>query len=251
MFFFLSKTLSFLLHPLTWILLPLALSVVPKLSRWKKGLRIAGIVAAFVFTNPFLANLALRAWEPPPTQITEPTDVAIVLGGMANARIQVEGQIQFNDNVERILSAIKLYREGMVRRLIISGGSGDLRSTGLSESPLLKELAISLDVPPEAIVIETESQNTHQNAVYVKQLLAQDTIESPIILITSASHMRRALGCFSKEEVDVLPYPVDYGEEPIDWHFMNFLPDGDELHTWNELIREWIGYMVYDVVGYI
>ena len=249
MFFVLSKILAFLLHPLAWIVAPLGLSLIPRLARWKKALRIASLAAFLLFTNPFLTNLIERAWEYPPSDVAGNYDCAIVLGGMTIPRIQVGDQIQFNQRSERILGAIQLYKKGVIDKIIITGGSGDLR-TSASGTPLLQQFAISMGVAADDIITETKSNNTHENALLVKDMVAR-SVEEPVLLITSAGHMRRAVGCFEKVGIAVVPYPVDYGTTPPDWHFMNFMPEGNELLVWNELIHEWIGYVIYDIVGYI
>ena len=63
------------------------------------------------------------------------------------------------------------------------------------------------------ILVETRSRNTYENAVYSKEL-AQPQPGQIWLLVTSANHMPRAVGCFRAVGFDVIPYPVDYDTGP-------------------------------------
>jgi len=65
-------------------------------------------------------------------------------------------------------------------------------------------------VAPEDIIIESASRNTHENALYVKDLVSSNAKKGKVILITSAFHMRRAEGCFRKVGIDVTGFSTDF-----------------------------------------
>ena len=81
----------------------------------------------------------------------------------------------------------------------------------------MKAIAVAMNVPASAILIEGESLNTRQNAVNVKAILEAQSIQS-VLLVTSAIHMPRAVAIFLKKlGIDVIPAPTDYltvTEEP-------------------------------------
>lgn len=63
MFFVLSKTLNYLVMPLTIIWGCLLLSLLIKHKVWKKRLLLGGIILLLIFSNDFIANEFMRAWE--------------------------------------------------------------------------------------------------------------------------------------------------------------------------------------------
>jgi uncharacterized SAM-binding protein YcdF (DUF218 family) len=93
------------------------------------------------------------------------------------------------------------------------------------------------------VVLESNSRNTFENAVMTRDLLKPKPGEN-WILITSAFHMPRAVGCFRKAGWTVIPYPVDYnleGPRSVRWGF-NF---AGGLNSLSLGLHEWIGLITY------
>jgi len=96
------------------------------------------------------------------------------------------------------------------------------------------------------------SRNTHENAVNTATWLKNHHPGARCLLITSACHMRRALGCFKKERVNITPYITNKISGPRKFDFdILLLPQGSALYNWEPLIKEMVGYLVYKLVGYI
>jgi hypothetical protein len=70
-FFIISKILDFLLEPLLWILGLLIFSLFSKKPKRKKKLLVSSVVLLLVFSNSFLLDEAMRAWEIPATKLTD------------------------------------------------------------------------------------------------------------------------------------------------------------------------------------
>lgn len=68
---------------------------------------------------------------------------------------------------------------------------------------------IDWNVPADSILLEPESESTHENAFFTGRVCRNHGIDE-IVLVTSAWHMRRALGTFQSAGLDVVPAPVDY-----------------------------------------
>jgi uncharacterized SAM-binding protein YcdF (DUF218 family) len=108
-------------------------------------------------------------------------------------------------------------------------------------------------VQPKDIIIESSSRNTRENALYVKDLVAEHSSTGKVILVTSAFHMRRAEGCFRKVGIDVIGFSTDfYSALPQDrFGFDGLIPSPGPMINWNFLIKEWIGYIAYWMMGYV
>lgn len=253
MFFILSKIVYFFLQPLVWILMLVLISFWVKPITWKKKLRVACVIILIIFSNPALLKLSLYAWEVHAVndKRLEHYDAAIVLGGMVEWDSDA-GRISCRRGVDRIWQTMRLYKVGKVDKILLSGDSGYVFGRDLNEAQRLKNELIEFDFPAEDIYIETQSRNTYENALYSKHLIDSMGWDK-LLLVTSARHMRRARAIFDKLDIAVDVYPTDqYTGNDLYLYWDEYLiPSGETFTGWTDLIKEIVGYVVYDIKGYI
>lgn len=255
MFFVLSKMLLFLLSPFFWFFLSLGLYLFWKKERWKKHLKWTTIGILVFFSNSVIFSEFCGLWEYEGIRASKlkQYDVAIVLGGMAeyNGDLDV---LSLRRPGDRIFQAITLYKTGKVKKILISGDSGHLTDRGLHEARQMKKVLVSWGIPKEDIITEEKSVNTYQNARETKKLLDKSYPEfKSFLLITSGMHMRRAKACFDKQGLKCTPYPTDlYTNRSGSYYWDQYIiPNMHNFHLWQDLLKEMVGYVTYDVVGYI
>ena len=253
MFFILSKILIFLISPVIWIFTLLGFSFFYKNPVRKRKLFIISLVTLFIFSNSFLADEAMRLWEitTPDLKPTQKYDYAVVLGGMLwyDAR---QDKPQFMRGSDRIFQTIPLWQKGQIKKIIISGGSGSISHPEEKESDILKNYLVKIGIPDSCIITENQSRNTRENALFTKHLMDSLHIKSEILFVTSAFHLRRAIGCFKKAGITkIVPYPTDRysGPRKFDLDFM-LVPNPSALDQWQLLLHEITGYMVYKIRGF-
>jgi len=253
MFFYLSKLLGYLLNPTAWVFIALVAAIITK-GRWRKRLLILALVLFYVFSNNFLLKTFLGPWEKHGiTEVQEKHDVGIVLGGWIAEYDKNLDRAVFKSVPDRFLQAYRLYKTGKIEKILLSGGSGHYLYPWKKEAKVLKNYLLEIGVPPADILADTNSRNTHENAVYTKQLLQKHPEIKSKLLISSAIHMKRAQACFEAEGMEVTPFGTDR-IVPLDGvnNFETlFIPDVVSFRYWHLLIHEWIGYVVYDIRGYI
>lgn len=198
----------------------------------------------------------MRWWEIPVTKSEELSgieyDVGIVLGGGMVTYNNVTDRRTYRNNVDRILQAVELYKAGRIKNILISGGAGNLVFRDFSEADLLREFLLEIGIKPEHIFVDTISDNTYQNAVYSKEILDEYFPEQEYLLITSAIHMKRSLACFRKQGLQVTPFCTNQYAGPRRFNFeFLIIPSAVNFILWDKLIHEVLGYVVYDIVGYI
>lgn len=253
MFFFLSKIMQYAAMPLLWIVVLLVFSLFSKKQLRKRKALAAAVMLLLFFTNPFLANEVLLAWEPGPVLMAKVGnyDAGIVLTGITEVNKSPHDRVHYNEGSERILEAVQLYKMGKIKQILISGGSGAIKEVARTEAENLQHTALFAGVPAKAILVEQESRNTRENAQNTKALLGKQPEIQKLLLITSAFHMPRAKGCFEKVGVAVDPFPVDFHSHDRSFYLDDLLiPSVEALHRWTSLIHEWIGVVVYKVLGY-
>lgn len=180
-------------------------------------------------------------------------DVAIVLSGMAEYNNDL-GEISIRRTGDRIFQAITLYKTGKVKKLMISGDSGYITDRGLHEAAQLKELLVKWGIPATDIITEEVSRNTHENAAESKKILERSYPHlKKILLVTSGMHMRRSLACFKKEGLECDTFSTDLYSSPKGGYFWDqyIIPDVGTFATWTKLLKEIVGYVTYDIAGYI
>lgn len=260
MFYFLSKVLFYIFMPLSLILIGLLLSVFSKKQKVKRlSLRISlGLI--FLFGNGFLVNEAMLLWEVPPISpdsISQPFDVGIILtGGMITNKQATNNQIFTDKTADRFIQPLRLYKMGKLKRILISGGSTDLKlikQDVTDETLKVAQLLEELGVKKEHIILERKAKNTRENAINSVEILKKNPqFGNKFILFTSAFHTRRAIGCFQKTGVRITAFPTAFKSKARSFTIDNLLiPRELNIFEAYDLVRELVGYAVYKVLGYL
>ena len=154
-----------------------------KRIRWKRGL-LCVILFAFLIGSlgTVLATVSIVQYS----KLDEktPCDAAIVLGA---ATINGEVSPVYR---ERLNHGIRLYENGYVDYLIMTGGIGEGES--VSEASAAKQYAISKGVPEEVILIEEKSTITEENLENAKAIMEEYSLDTAII-VSDPLHMKRAM----------------------------------------------------------
>ncbi|MFI5148334.1 MAG: YdcF family protein [Bacteroidia bacterium] len=253
MFFYLSKLLTFLLLPITWLFALLIYLLLSKNEKRKRKAFLTFCAGFYILCNSFLSTEFMRAWEVPAVadETLSTYDAGIVLSGMMTYDTKLKKN-QFMHGADRLLQAIQLYKKGKIKKIVFTGGSGSLTYPDMKEGIYIREFLLQLGIPQADFFIESESHNTRENATFTKPLLDKEFPQGKFLLITSAYHMRRSLGCFRKAGITVTPYSTDRlaGERKLALDFY-LIPNIDALDVWQAAIHEMSGYMIYKLAGYI
>jgi uncharacterized SAM-binding protein YcdF (DUF218 family) len=249
MFFVLSKILSFLIVPFYWILILLIWLLFTKSKINKRRITIAVIIIAILFSNDFIYTKVLLAYQSYPSTLKQKTySTGIVLGGMAG--VNNKGSWLFGNGVERFIAAEELYHQKIIQKIIVTGGSGDLLNQTYKEAPFIKDELIASGVKDSDIIIESNSKNTYENAIFTKQILDSLKLKPPYLLITSALHMPRSERVFQKAKLDAIPYPCYFSIESSKNSLKRiFIPNLSRFYDWSLIFKEWLGIAAYQLTG--
>ena len=257
MFFPLSKLIFFVITPSNFLILLGLLGCLLLFTEVGRNLGRAMALAGFL--GLLVAGLGpLSAWVLMPLENRFPAFVddgapvagIVVLGGAVEADTSISrDQITVNDAGEREIALADLARRYPQARLVFSGGSGTMREHAISEAEIVSRFADSLGVPRNRLILEQQSRNTRENAVFSARM-TQPKPGERWLLVTSAWHMPRAMGCFREAGFSVTAYPVDYRTSgPRDaYRLTTFASDG--LSEFDIGVKEWIGLIAYTLAGY-
>lgn len=251
MFFVLSKILNFALSPIVWIIFVLIISLLSKNRKTKKRLLIAGLIMSVFFSNSIIFRFFSNIVSTEPVSyesLSNQYDYGIVLGGLASYDDSFK-RVNFHEANDRLMQAVDLYDKGKIKKILISGGSGNLFYEEKKEADILKKILINMSIPDSDIVIENKSKNTYENAFFTAKILKNKQYNN-LLLITSALHISRAKKCFKKQGVIVDVFPADYHLYPFTVDNILF-PKPEILSEWAKLFHEIIGTVAYKFAGYI
>jgi uncharacterized SAM-binding protein YcdF (DUF218 family) len=135
-------------------------------------------------------------------------------------------------------------------KLVFAGGSSLLvPNAKLTDAQVAKDALAIAGVPVDRMVFEDKSRNTHENAVDAAAIVHPQPQEK-WLLVASAFHMPRAIGCFRKAGWNVYPAPSNYytsGKLSTDIHF-DF---AGHLGEMTMAAHEYYGLLAYWLLGYI
>jgi len=142
--------------------------------------------------------------------------------------------------LERVIAAAGLQkRTGLP--VLATGGSP---YTKASEASGMAACLTELGVPPARILLEEVSRDTHESAVETKKICAAKGYDS-IVLLTSASHLPRAVPTFAKAGfANISPYPaarVTEEKASLDW--WDLLPGTFTVAV--KAVNEYVGLVFY------
>jgi uncharacterized SAM-binding protein YcdF (DUF218 family) len=219
-----------------------------RIGRWPLLLGLGWYVAVFALPISTALTLPLESrFTRPATQPAIVTGILVLGGAVEQDLTAAHGIPALNGAAERMTEAVALALRHPEARLVFTGGSAAVVPGGPTEADTARKLFADLGLPPSRLTFEDESRNTWENAVLTHRLLQPRPGET-WLLVTSASHMPRAMGCFRTAGWQVVAWPVNYttGADPELW--WNW-PFPTRLNQAESGLREWIGLLAYRLMG--
>ena len=232
-------------------------SSILKKSRFASILLGISLVILLLSSNEIFSTWLVRSleWRYLPNGEIPQAEAIVVLGGGTRPRIAPRPWYEVNEAGDRILYGAILYKQGKAPLLVVTGGRAEwLGEGGNPESEDMAAIAEALGVPSSAIIQESQSLNTRDNAVNTREILNKRGINK-ILLVTSALHMPRSMEIFRKVGVESIAVPTDFlsvqnenskGLAAI----LDLLPSVDALKNTTNAIKEYIGLLVYQLAGW-
>lgn len=258
MFYYAAKILTLVFQPSTFLVLMVGAGVLfqafsrrRKLALWLMSLGASGLLVAGLspIGNLMILPLEQRFSEAAYKADDDPVDGIIMLGGFEDGWVsRGRGGVALNEAAERLTEGIRLAVRHENAKLIFTGGVGGLLGYGSDAGAPIGQLLTDYGIAPERIVLEKESRNTYENALFTKALLKPKPGER-YVLVTSAFHMARSMGVFRNAGFDVVPMPVDYRTHGAIDATRMFERVGSGLERVDTAFKEWVGLVAYWLTG--
>lgn len=268
MFIYFSKFLPPFIYPLGLVLALMALVLFlgrrEKWRRWRQGLLALALLLLWLSSTRWVSYSLARSleWQYLPPDPLPQAEAIVVLGGGVYPKLAPRPLLEVNQAGDRMIYGAWLYHQGLADTILLSGGIVPWLSAGEGETEAqsMADLLAMLNVPAEAMLLEEQSRNTYENAVYTREMLAERGINR-ILLVTSAAHMPRSVKLFEAQGFEVIPAPTDYRITESDWRFLfeadwseqvfHWLPDAYNLYVTTVMLKEYVGMAVYGLQGWM
>jgi uncharacterized SAM-binding protein YcdF (DUF218 family) len=186
-----------------------------------------------------------------PAEALPKADAIVVLGGTLSPPASSGSYANLSAAADRLVHAARLYALGKAPIILISGGHGGAAGAMDAESVHAAALLVGWGIPASAILTETESTSTYENAVYSKLMLDQHRLKR-VLLVTSAMHMPRALATFRSAGIEATPAATDFeASGPGATGLRAWMASPAALEVTTRALREYVGRLVYRRRGWI
>jgi uncharacterized SAM-binding protein YcdF (DUF218 family) len=264
MFIFLSKFLPLFVYPvgITTLLLLISL-LLRKNKKFSTLLLLAAFMVIFISGNRWIAYSLARTleWKYLPDTKPQSAEAIVVLGGGTEAMQPPRTAVEMNGASDRMIHAADLYHAKKAPILLLSGGNiAWMESLENSPANDMQQILLRLGVPEKDMLLQTKSQNTHEDAVYSAEILKAKNIHR-IFLVTSAMHMPRSVALFEKQGLEVIPAPADFTVTEIGWQqtfspnfetlLTDLIPSSSALGLTTNVMKEYIGTVIYRLQGWL
>lgn len=159
-------------------------------------------------------------------------------GHVSNEQMSENSQLS-KTALSRLNEGIRVYKQLKNAKLILSGYEG---SDEVPHASVLKAVAINLGVSEDNILTQEEAKDTQEEALYAKKTIGKDNF----VLVTSASHMPRAMKIFQTSGLNPLAAPTDFLSKTNGTYAS--IPRAKEIIKTEKAMHEYIGSLWHDIV---
>jgi len=221
----------------------------PKFNRVVKLLARISIASLVFLSTSFATSIfdsllnteqAIKSdWSP---------EFIFVLGGGYEVGTTPPEDFLGTESIRRVNAASVLWRKYPRAMVVFSGQEpgteGERPPTRHGE--LAAERAVSLGLAKSRIIIESTSFNTQGHAIQAKSLTGIKS-DTPIAMVTSNFHLRRALREFQRYFSDVSSFGTE--DQVFGFSLFSFVPFTSSLDDNTYRIKEFVGIIVYQLTS--
>jgi uncharacterized SAM-binding protein YcdF (DUF218 family) len=240
--FYLKKIISFWIEPFGLLLILLFLSIFFLFRNKLKSAKIslsAFLVLFLLFSYPPFVNIFAKHLEEKYEKFdylkNDITYIHVLGHGNSTDLTQPISSNISDNGIKRVIEGVVIHKSIPNSKLVFTGYG---RCTGTRNAVMNANLAKSLGVKDEDIIIGIEPLDTRMEAEYMKKIVKEN---EEFILVTSASHMHRAMFIFKSLGLQPLAAPTDFNKYDFRSYIESLNPDS--IAKLQATVHEYLGIL--------
>ena len=254
MYFYLSKILAPFLNPVNFLLFSLIVFYLMNLKLKKNFIKFLSkffiflllLLSFFPIGKKGISYLEGDYFIQSP--IVKVDNILILAGSESILATSITKKLNLGGGSERLIAGVKLALENPNSVIYFLGGDGKLVKSKLDEADVAQIFFKDVGFDLSRVKFINNTRNTIENLLAFKKL---NITNKSNILITSASHMKRAMLITKKINIDVIPYAVDFnGTVNTKFSILNFIQKFNiigNLSMFNKFFREILGIVAFKI----
>ena len=248
--FLFKKVVACTLYPLSLCLITLVVGLFfigfTRKQRIGKVIVSLGVGVLLIFSLGFVSTTLLESLESEYAPLTNFQGLdgikwIVVLGGGHTSDSKLPANERLSDSsLARLVEGIRIHNNLEDSKLILSGGAV---FDPVPEAKTMADAALLLGVDRAAILLESDSKDTEDQARNISNLSIFSRTEK-FILVTSASHMPRSVALFRKYGMHPIPAPADFlVKKRTSFNPRSLFPSPSALQNMERVFHEHLGML--------
>jgi len=247
-------------YPMTlaWISMIVVTILLLRKREWRLGIFLGTMTIFFTACGCTPLGAALVAGlERPYAEKTiaqaQPAEAVVMLGGLARPSPRDVFYFRVGPLGHRLITAVEVLKQKKANAIVFGGGPIEIRGERLTEGRLLTNMVQHWGLSTGEVIALPPSANTVEEADHALALVTERKW-TRVILVTSASHMRRAQAVFARRGMMVQPVACDFaglaimeGAAPR----YSLTPSAEALRLVGIFVHEKLGWYYYRFRGWI
>jgi uncharacterized SAM-binding protein YcdF (DUF218 family) len=246
--FFIKKLVTFFIEPYGIVLSLLILGIyflfTDRENKAKLSLLLSAILLS-LFAYPPISNMLIKGLEDGHSRYAYKEKIRYIhvlgSGHKVDREQPLSSQIG-SASIKRVIEGIVIHKKIKNSKLIFTGYEG---ITDIPNATVNANLAILLGVKKSDIIEGIKPKDTKEEAIFVERIVGDE----PFVLVTSATHMSRALAIFHSIGLYPIPAPTNFHKKKS-ITFLS-LPNENSLLLSKIAIHEYIGALWSKIVDFI
>lgn len=197
-------------------------------------------LSLLALSSPPVSNAFVHSLENRYPPLAKPPAATSAIAVLAYAHTELPkrspNNILIGGTFSRVAEAVRLWQQAPDTLFVVSGGYmwGEKNFT---HAEAMAKAAIQLGVDKNKIVKLENNRDTAEEADRMQSLVK----DGRLVVVTSATHMPRAIGLFKRQGVHPVAAPADYLVLPAQWwRFSAYY-----LHNADRALHEYVGMLWY------
>jgi len=244
-----SKIVSQLLLPPGGLIVLIGLGALFFKRAWGKGIFVLALLLFWSLSTEPVRDMLTKPLEYQYSALDakhvdkENTVIVLLGGGVYENAPEYEGKdVLHSYAMMRTLYAARLAKKTGLD--VYATGGKPLSVQYDAEGDVMKRFLIEQGLDASHVFAENLANNTWENASLIKVMLEKKGI-SHVVLVTSAWHMPRSVGCFEAQGLNVIPAPTDYLTKMSAYDVRSYLPAGKAFYDSSLALHEYLGLFFY------